>query len=739
MTDDEIIAEAIKFLELCNSMDGGDRAEAIEDLKFRKGEQWDEESVRQRKIDGRPCLTINNVPSIIHQVTNDVRQNQQSIHIHPSDAGASPEVAEIMEGLCRHIEYDSAADAAYDTAVDYAASIGFGYFRLVTEYCDPKSFDQDMKIKRVRNPFTVYLDPGAEEADGSDARRGIISTKLAKDVFKLDYPKRDATKAYLPFGSGDTRSWIDDEWVRVAEYYRVEEQTETLARLSDGSTQFATDKTPLKPGVFPTGETRTTTARKVMWYKITALEVLDRAEVPFDWIPIFPVYGDEIDIDGKTCRSGLIRYLKDPKRMENYWTTAATEEIALRTKTPFIAAFGQLEGFEDEWNSANTVSYSYLHYNPITIDGTLAPPPQRQPPADVPGGYIAMAGIARDSVKAVTGIYDASLGNRSNETSGIAIRNRQHQGEIANFHFSDNLSRAIRHLGRVIVSGIPRVYDTQRMLRIVKPDGTHKNVEINAYDRAAEVIKNDLTVGKYDAVVTSGPAYNTLREEAAAGMLEMGGKWPKLLDVAGDKVVRAFDWPGASEIADILETSIGRPKEEGEEEENMVQTPNGAIPAAQAGQMIGQMDDTLSKMHEEMQALESGLRKTELEIASREKIAKMQIEGKHDDTELSGMVQLILGKVETLTDWQAKVQELEHHKELAAQAHEQLMQQQAESQPPATPATPSEPTEPVDIKGIIGQIGQALNPPRTKRMAITAPSGAVYHGEMQDDVTGNGE
>ena len=732
MTDDELIANAKACLELAQTMDGTSRSEALEDLQFGwGGKQWTEQEQLQRDLDGRPCLTNNNLPAIIRQVTNDVRQNQQSIHIHPSDSAASKEVAEIMEGLCRHIEYDSAADAAYDTAVNYAASIGFGYFRAVTEYCSEKSFDQDIKIKRVRNPFTVSTDPGAEEADGSDMRWAMISTKLPLDVFKRENPKSDPNKSYLPTAAGDN-GWLEDKFVRIAEFYRVEEETATLVRLSDGSTRFADDKGPNPPGVVPTGETRTTTRRKVMWYKITGVEVLEKAELPFYWIPIFPVYGDETDIDGKTLRAGLIRYAKDPKRMENYWMTAATEEIALRTKTPFIGAMGQFENVEDDWNQANTRSFSYLEYNPVTIEGTLAPAPQRQNPADVPSGYIAMAGIARDTVKAVTGIYDASLGNRSNETSGVAITARQHQGDVVNFHISDNLSRAIRHLGRTIVSAIGKVYDTQRMLRLVGEAGDHKQVEVNQpetvvdeWGKAAQTIKNDLTVGTYDVIVSSGPAYNTLRQEAAAAMIEIGGKWPQLMEVAGDLVIRAMDWSGADGIATRIEKTLppGLLEKDEEAEPNMVQTPKGPIPADQAGQMIGQMDQTLEAMQGEMEKLASGQAVKQMEVESRERIAQMDGEFKlelaklqatatHDNTELKGVIDLILGKMDA--------------------QNAAMTAQNAASVSDSTPA-PKEAAPPIDIAGVLGQLGQALNPPRTKRMAITAPSGAVYQGEVSDE------
>ena len=442
----DIIDEARSRLELCITADDGDRALALDDLKFRKGEQWDEQSARQRELDSRPCFTINNIPAICHQVTNDIRQNRQSIHVHPVSEGANQDVAEVMEGLIRHIEYDSGADAAYDTALDYTVTMGFGYFRLVTEYCSPTSNEQNMKIKRVRNPFTIYLDPSIQEADGSDAMFGFVTTKMPKKEFTRTYPSKDPTIDYLAKGAGDDENWLGEDFVRICEYYRIEEKADKLIQLSNGKTQLVSDETPLEPGVEIVMENgkvkqRDTLTRKVMWYKLTAKEVLESAEVPFDWIPLFPVFGDEIDIDGKVCRSGLVRYAKDPKRMENFWLTSATEEIALRTKTPFIGAIGQFEGVEEDWAEANLRNFNYLEYNPVTVDGTLAPPPVRQPTADVPAGFIAMAGLAGDKVKAVTGIYDASLGNRSNETSGIAIKARQHQGDVGNFHFADNFTR----------------------------------------------------------------------------------------------------------------------------------------------------------------------------------------------------------------------------------------------------------------------------------------------------------
>jgi len=669
MTDKDIIAEAKEFHELCVNTFDKDRQIALDDMKFGLGgaNQWDDLAVASRQLEGRPCLTINNIPAIVHQVTNDVRQNRQSIHVHPTDAESSEEVAEVIEGLIRHIEYDSGADAAYDKALECAVKAGFGFFTLVTEYCDPMSFDQDIKIKRVRNPFNIYLDPAAVEADGSDSRRAIMTARMPKMVFEAEYPDREPTAEYFATNVGADKDWLGKDFVRVAVYYRIEEAQETLLRLSDGTGRLKSDKRPLPPGVVLTGESRPTTTRKVMWYKLTALEVLEKKELPFKWIPIFPVYGEENDIDGEVSYTGLIRNAKDPKRLENYWLTAATEEIALRTKTPFIGAAGQFEGFEKDWNEANVKSFPYLEYNPVNLDGVQAPPPQRQPPSDVPSGFIAMAGLARDNVKAVTGIYDASLGNRSNETSGIAIRARQHQGDVGNFHFSDNLSRAIKHCGRTILSAIPIVYDAPRIARVVGADGQASTVEINTptietdeTGQAITKIKNDMTVGQYDCIVTSGPAYNTLREEAAANMIEMGGKWPKLMDVAGDKIVRALDWPGAEEIADRLEKTLppglADKPQDGKEAPPMVQTPNGPIPLDQAGQMIGQMDHALSQMQQELEQHEAGIKKAEIAAAASIEVARINAEARGDNAELSAFAKLLQMQAAPQIDHAAAVQ-----------------------------------------------------------------------------------
>lgn len=657
----DIVTEARERYQLC--LDAEDRSEALDDLRFLKGEQWDADAVRQRELDNRPCLTFNNIPAILHQVTNDARQNKQSIHVAPVDDQGDPKVAEVITGLIRHIEYDSDADAAYDTGLEGAARIGFGYFRLATAYTDAMSFDQDIKIKRIRNPFTVMIDPDAQEADGSDMRFAFISSKVSRDEFERLYPGRAAGGEGVGTSPGDNATWVGKDYVRLAEYYRIEYQPGRLFMLADGTTRLA-DGDEAKPA--DAQAERPTQVPTVMWYKLNGWEVLEKAEIACETIPVFPVYGDEIDEDGTVTRNGIIRNAKSPKKMENYWLTSATEEIAMRTKTPFIGALGQFEGLEADWNQANTRNFDFLEYNPISLEGSLVPAPQRQPPADVPTGFIAMASLSRDTVKAVTGIYDASLGNRSNEVSGLAIRARQQQGDISNFHFTDNLTRAITRMAKCLIQMIPRIYDSERVVRILGEDRrTAEYVKINTRNPdpkpdpqtgAIQTILNDLTVGKYDVTVSTGPAYNTMREETVANMIEVGGKWPKLFDVAGDKLVKSMDWPGAQEIAERIKRSMPAALTgEGEDDAAMVQTPNGPIPADQAGQLIGQLDQAVQRMQDELDEAQSGLAKARMDNDTKIEVARIQAEARGDVEELKGMIQLIQRNLDPVLAHQAAV------------------------------------------------------------------------------------
>ena len=660
-----LIGEATKFLAKSASADSKNRAAALDDLWFLQGDgQWPMASKALRTAEGRPCLTINTLPAMVHQVTNDLRQNKPGIKVHPVDDDADVETAEVMQGMIRHIEYDSNAEVAYVTAASSAAAGGAGYFELYTDYESNDTFDQVIKFRRIRNSFTVYMGHHVEP-DGSDMMRCLISEDVPKVQFLQEYPDSDAGAYGIGSGIGDQAGWVTDDMVRIARYFRVECKSRTLCRLPDGTVMWRDEY----EGKLPLGtETRKSEDRKVMVYKLTAKEILESTEIPCNWIPVFPVYGDEIDINGEVFRSGLIRHAKDPARMYNYWMTSATEEVSLRPKTPYIGAKGQFDGYENEWGSANNRTYSYLEYNQVTLDGLQAPPPQRQPMADVPAGVLAMAAHARDNIKAVMGLFDASLGAKGSATSGKQELAQQREGDTAQYHYADNLKITMRHAGRCLLWMIPRIYDTPRAVRILGEDETPQHVKVNQpYETgkqnpetgAIETAMHDLSVGKYDCTITTGPSYTTMRQEAAEAMISFGQSWPKLMDIAGDKVVKAMDWPGAEEIAKRIERTIPpeiRGDEDGEST-TMVQTPNGPIPAEQAGQMIGQMDQHLKMMSQELEQAQSGiaqaqmkgqfdLQKAQEDNATKIELARINNEGRQDVEELKGLIQILIQKMQ---------------------------------------------------------------------------------------------
>lgn len=538
--DDKLLSELRQFKKDCEQHDGHNRKEMEDDLRFLEGHgQWDERVKAAREADGRPCLTINKLPQFVNQVANEMRQARPSIKVRPVDSSSDPQKAKLLEGLIRNIEYVSKADQAYDTAGFYAVAGGFGAILVETAYADDDKFEQEIRIKRVRNPMTVFIDPNSNEADGSDMMRALVTSLMPLEAFKKKYPKASATS---PVEGSEWADWYTSEAVRLAEYWKREQIMRPIALLSDGSIVEA-DKVPEGAEVV---STRNAPGWKVMYRLCTGGEVLEEKTWPGKYIPIVPVYGEEIDINGKVYRRGLVRNAKDSQRMYNYWRTTATELVALAPKAPMLVTDKQIEGREQEWAQANTAPLPYLTYSP----DPQAPLPQRLEPAGVPQGVFTEAQVAVDDLKSVMGIYDASLGARGNETSGRAIMMRQREGDNATFVYPDNLARAIAQVGRIVVDLIPRIYDTARMVRVLGIDGTEEIVGVNQPSLSGLI--NDLTIGKYDITVEAGPSYATKRLEAAETMMQFVQAQPQLAPIIGDLIAKNMDWPGADKIAERL-------------------------------------------------------------------------------------------------------------------------------------------------------------------------------------------
>jgi hypothetical protein len=568
MKNDDVLRAAREAYDHARDWWNDNHSQAKEDLEFaRLGRQWDERIRQQRELENRPCLTFNRMPAFIRQVVNDARQNKPAIKVHPQDSKADPRTAEIINGLIRNIETSSDADVAYDTAIEHAVGQGFGYWRINTRYAQDDAFDQDIVIERISNPFTVLGDPRSSAADSSDWNQAFVVTTMTKDAFERAYPEAEKTDWESDFRGAD--GWIQGDQVVVAEYWVRERVSQAIVALSDGSTMNieawkAKADELTAAGISLLGEPRDVESHKVTQHILSGAEVLKSIDWAGKFIPIIPVYGDEVvDPDGKRHFRSLIRDAKSAQQMFNYWRTTTTELVALAPKAPFI---GEERAFEldPNWSTANSHSHPYLMVPPGV------PIPQRQPFTGVPAGAMQEALNASDDMKAIIGIYDASLGARSNETSGRAIMARQREGDVSTFHFIDNLSRAIRHGGRVLLDLIPKVYSTERMIRILGEDlRSPTNVRIAPSGLPVRELPGigavyDLAVGKYDLTVAAGPSYTSRREEVTAILTDVMRSVPDSAIFLAGRLARLLDLPDAEELGREMDMLNPAKKQQGQ-------------------------------------------------------------------------------------------------------------------------------------------------------------------------------
>jgi hypothetical protein len=566
-------------------------------------------AVQGQTINARPCLTINKLPQHVRQVTNDQRQNRPGAKVIPVDDKADVEIADIFNGMIRHIEYISDADVAYDTACENQVSYGEGYIRLLTEYCDDNTFDQDIKIGRVRNSFSVYMDPTIQDPTGADAKWCFVTEDLTKAEYARLYPDAAPITTLQSLGVGDQSisNWLNEDTIRIADYYYVDYDRATLNLYPGNATAFVgtPEDKQLKAFYGKPLKSRESDRARVKYCKINGYEILSENEWAGKWIPVIRIVGNEFEVDGRLYVSGLVRNAKDAQRMYNYWVSQEAEMLALAPKAPFIGYGGQFEGYENQWKTANTTNWPYLEVNPDVTDGqgAVLPLPQRaQPPMASSGLLQAKAGASED-IKSTTGQYNASLGMGSNERSGKAILARQREGDVGTYHYGDNLARGVRHIARQLVDLIPKIYDTQRIARIIGEDGETKMVKINPdqvepvnkiVDQQGVVLEKIYNpgVGKYDVVATTGPGYATKRQEALEAMAQLLQGNPQLWQVAGDLFVKNMDWPGAQEMAKRFAKTID-PKLMSDGEDN---------PELQAAQQQMQaMGQEMEQMHQMIQ------------------------------------------------------------------------------------------------------------------------------------------
>jgi hypothetical protein len=520
------------------------------------------------------------------QVVNDARQNKAQIKVTPTGGRASYEAAQVFSGIIRRIEYQSKAVDAYSTATYHQVESGIGYVRVETDYVDDQSFDLDLWIRRIADPRSIYMDPDCKTYDKSDANFAFVFEDIPRDRYEEEYGEEDNP---APATLDHTNGWNDKDHVRIAEYWRRNVNNTTIHQLRDG-TVVRDDEIPddLRDQVEAMiDKSREVAEPEIEWFKLAGDKVIDRREWPGKYIPIVPFIGEETVIDGEMDRKGHTRSQIDAQRIYNYWASAAVEQVALQTKSPYVARVDAIEGREEQWATANVKNWSVLVYNGLDEQGNAIPPPAREPPPQMAQAYIQGMTIARQDLMSVTGQYQAELGMPSNERSGIAIQQRQRQGDTATYHYIDNQAKGIRQIGRILIDLIPKVYDVRRVVMTLAEDGTENKVMVapdapEAHQFVGQgpggqpqalspgdaqkmqedpqqpdpsVIFNP-TVGAYDVEADVGPAYGTQRQEAFNAFSQLIQQNPQAFQVVGDFWADNADFPGADELADRLKRGL---------------------------------------------------------------------------------------------------------------------------------------------------------------------------------------
>lgn len=632
----KVIQVATKRWQRADEADKDNRLEAYADLEFLQvpGAQWTEDAKKRRG--DRPCLEFNRLPTTIAQITGDIRQMRPAVKVVPVDSRGDVKTADVIAGMVRYVENRSDAPAAYFTGADQQVAAGIGHWRVETEYASDSTFEQEIRISGIPDGIAVRWDPDAKSPTREDARFCFVPVDMSRDVFEETYP--DATAAEM----GDAElartgltEWATNDTVRVAEYWTKTPVKKTLALMPDGEILDLTDKgeeghaekLAMAQGANARIEKRD--GHKIERYLITANEVL---EGPTPWpgryIPIVPAIGIEMQVGRRRLRRGVVRLAKDAQRAYNYSRSTQTEVVALQPKAGFVGTEKQFKGYEHIWETANTENHPFLPYNADPQAGTAVP--QRQTPPVASAGLAELTREAAEDLKAVTGVYDASLGARSNETSGTAIRARQQEGDVGSFVYIVNFTRAVRHTGSIVVDLIPHIYDTERTLRIIGEDGKVDLVQINqaqglATDDVAEKIQNDVTVGAYDVAMEMGPSYTTRREAALDGMIQLVSAAPQIAPLVLDLLAQAQDWPLADKIAKRIRTMLPPQiqAEEAQEEGKPPPPPPPPSPEQQAAAAAeehkqqleaGRQQLDLAKLDVERQRIQAEMAKVQAEI-----------------------------------------------------------------------------------------------------------------------------
>jgi hypothetical protein len=631
ITRDDIFLEAKERFTIAESYESKNRKNGLDALRFRYQEQWEKGVRQQRVVEERPCLTVNHTDANCTRVQNQLRQQRPRIKCQPMGGAASEDKAKVINSLIRHIQNLSNAETAYDEGVRSAQDIGWGYWEILGRYCDPMSFDQDLIIKSVDNPFTCYDDPMAHTPCGEERKWFLITGKISRNEYKRKYPKAPNKEWNRAAIGDDNYEWENRDHVRLCRYFRIYEVPDTLVLMNDGRTalrsELPSEDVQQQMGWLPwvdprTGKekTRPTVRAQVQRFVLGGMEVLEKTDLPGKYIPVVRCLGNQVNIEGEILRWGMVKNMMDPARMFNYWESAAAEMVALAPKAPWVAAEGQTDNYP-EWNDANRRAYSKLIYTPTVepTTGQLVPPPMRQPPTPVPEGQRNASQMALMNLVAMAGMPMENPIEQGRVVSGNKyMQRRQRERDLMHFQYSDNQALAVIWTGIILLDLIPYYYDTDRQQRLVGEDGTASMTRINAPSDSPDAqaqggiyqIAKNLEDGSYDIVMDAGPDYRTAQEEGAEGMLGILDTplGPKVAERGADLVIRNMPWTGASELADRM----------------LPDTPEGMKKVMEG--MPPQAKSLVMSLQQQVQQLQQVTQQQALELKYKSTIAAAQIE-----------------------------------------------------------------------------------------------------------------
>ena len=641
--DDEaaFLREAVDLFQQDVDYDRENRDEAVADLRFMAGDQWDD--IARKAREGRPMLTINDLPAKVAQVVGDMRINKPSIRVRPAE-DADQDLAQIREGLIRSIERDCDAQGVYISTGENLVACGIGNFRIALKNSDESGFERDIRVEAIPDSFAVVWDAYSTERTGKDATHCFVVDQVPRKEFIKRF--KDALPGGLEVPMNEVNDWYTRDEVRVAEYWRMKDEPATYARLETGATvevEASPDgmayamvrrtgkgrklvELPAPIMVDEDGEmmVRKGQRRYACMYLITGQNILSGPhELPIPRLPIMRARGWEINVREKRVRFGLIRWARDPARLKNYWRSQSAEMLALAGQGKWLLHESN-EGDQDAFRDAHNANDPILVWSGNTAPVFVGPP-------TINSAVLQESALSAQDMKDVTGLQDASLGARSNETSGKAILARQKEGDVATYIYHDNLQAAISEGGRVINALIPLAYDTARTIRVIGEDDAVKVQRINDPRNPDSV---DMNQGRYDVVVETGPSYSTRRVEASESMAQFFQAVPAAAQAAGDLFAKAQDWPMAQEIGERLKKTLPPNLTEGEDDdqsEEAQQAKQQAMQAAQQQQQMQQQDMDLTMQLKQAAVIKA---QAEAEKAVNEAQAPPEMEAEPDELDI---------------------------------------------------------------------------------------------------------